>query len=35
MALELDHVHVDGGRVQSNGLAIDEQERLFPSHGFP
>ena len=35
LALELGHVHVDGGRVQGNGLAVDQQRRRLHTHGLP
>ena len=35
LPLELDHVHVDGGRVQGNRLTVDQQGRRLHIHGFP
>ncbi len=35
LALELHHVHVDGGRVQGDGLAVDQQGWRLRIHSFP
>ena len=35
LALELHHIHVDGGRVEGDGLTVDQQGRRLCIHSLP